>query len=249
MSFYRMLVKHLPVFGCVWLLTYHLIMLTVSWGNWIGLSLVVKSSRFRPTMFPLQRDLMDRLWLLFYIQVSDPTCTPQSIYAQRHSCLVPLHPGVCVSRVIASSSEPNHFDIKAEVCCFPLHAEDEDVMGEWPLERLVKPQDKAEPPDRSGQCIPLWLCTVKAEWPDAWSRHMPERELFFSVMSELYTEARCATLDWRLSSSLLHNYYLPLFCFFLCLFVFSVFFAFFCLVLYCFVFVFVFLIMICMCLL
>lgn len=77
MSFYRMLVKHLPVFGCVWLLTYHLIMLTVSWGNWIGLSLVVKSSRFRPTMFPLQRDLMDRLWLLFYIQVSDPTCTPQ----------------------------------------------------------------------------------------------------------------------------------------------------------------------------
>lgn len=35
----------------------------------------------------------------------------------QHSYLVPLHPGVCASRVIASSSKPVHFDIKAEVCC------------------------------------------------------------------------------------------------------------------------------------
>lgn len=180
-------------------------MLTVSWGNWIGLSLVVKSSKFRPIMFPLQRNFMNTLWLLFYIQVTDPTCAPPP--STRGSIPVWFHSiQVFVSLAgIASSSEPNHADIKAEVCCFPLHAEDEDVMGEWPLERLVKPQDEAEPPERSGQCIPPWLCTVKAEWPDAQSRHMPERELVFSVTSELYTEAGCAMLDWRSSLLLITN--------------------------------------------
>ena len=94
--------------------------------------------------------------------------SPPSLF-KMNSCLVPLNPGVRVSRVIASSSKSDHFDIKAEVCCSPLHAE-ENVMGEWPCERLVQPQDNAEPPRRSGQCIPLWVCSVKAEWPYAWPR-------------------------------------------------------------------------------
>lgn len=52
---------------------------------------------------------------MFHISTSDMTSAPPS--SKQHSCLVPLHPGVCVSRAVASSSKPDHFDIKEEVCC------------------------------------------------------------------------------------------------------------------------------------
>lgn len=53
--------------------------------------------------------------ILYKYMISDMTSAPPP--SKQHSCSVPLHPGVCVSRVIASSSKPDHFDIKAEVCC------------------------------------------------------------------------------------------------------------------------------------
>lgn len=45
---------------------------------------------------------------------------------------------------------------------FPLHLK-ENVMEEWPYERLVQPQDDGKPPETSGQRIPLSQ-QCKEEW-------------------------------------------------------------------------------------
>lgn len=111
-----------------------------------------------------------------YLNVDVTSAPPPS---KLHSSLVPLHPGVCVSRDIASSSKPDHFDIKAKGVLFSLHDDEENAAGEWPCERPVKPQDDVKSPERNGQCIPVCLhCESWVSWClDKKSHDMSESKL------------------------------------------------------------------------
>lgn len=103
--------------------------------------------------------------LMYSILIADMTRAP--LPSQLHSSLVPLHPGVCVSRDTASSPKADHSDIKAKACC-SLYAmrrmswENDPVSG-WSSPRTTRSHL------RGAVSAFLCVCTVKAEWPGAWS--------------------------------------------------------------------------------
>lgn len=95
------------------------------------------------------------LWWIFSVLA----VTSASVPSEPNSSLVPLHPGDCISSVVASSSKPIRFDFKGGML-FPLHLK-ENVMKAWPCESLVQPHDDGKPPERSTQSIPVCLSSVE----------------------------------------------------------------------------------------
>lgn len=103
--------------------------------------------------------------VMYSILIADIACAPP--LSRLHSSLVPLHPGVCVSRDIASSSKPDHFDIKAKACCSlstmrRMSWENDPVRG-WSSPRTTWSHLRG-----AVSAFPC-VCTVKAEWPGAWT--------------------------------------------------------------------------------
>lgn len=82
-----------------------------------------------------------------------------------HSSLVPLHPGVCVSHDIVSSSKLDRFDIKAKTCC-PLFARRRMSRENDPVSCRSGPRSMPSHL-RGAVCAFLCVCTVKAAGPGA----------------------------------------------------------------------------------